>query len=413
MRSYRLIGQLIRTLTLLFVAVSANATPIGWVSQVVLEGGVWRVKGWACEPGYGQTIGLDIYVGSTHLSWFPVPTTEWAEPDVHQACGTSPALGLTYRYSVPLNFSPAGQTITVTGVGPYGNAALSLSGQFHLPSNSNHPATVLATASKILLYTAHPDDEIIFAPLLGTYCAGKTCKIVVTTKGGGPSAVCHLNPMTLCGSYNSTTGYANIDAIRTGEMQTAASHVPATLEQASLTAGLIGTGVTVQTVIDRWTIELAAQGATFNSIVANEIDTFRPDVILTFDPRHGSTCHVEHRAVGRAIREGVVAYSGGNFNKSNLFIITSHRVVTSTGVGLTPVAPTSLKSTVYSAMDMIPSKGKTGWAYTIEDMGYHPSQFTSTDITNLTNAEALDKTTALAKGVDDYIDGDVDYNICP
>lgn len=395
---------------------SANAAPIGSLDQVVFEGGTWKIKGWACEPGLGAAIGLDIFVGFSQYSPVLTPTNQWAEPDIHTACGLSPTSGINLRFTVALtSFSPSGQSISVFAVSSNGTSAINNSGQLSLPTSTNHAQTVIANASRILVYTAHPDDETAFAPMLGKYCGSKTCKIVVATKGGGPDAICLLG-VSACGTYNATTGYANIDTIRSGEMTTAASQVPATLEQGALTAG--PAAATVSGVLARWSTDLASLGTNFDAVVANEINTFAPDVILTFDPRHGTSCHPEHRAIGAAVVQAVNNYSGSSFSKNNLFILTTKRVTTSLGTGFTPLVPTDNTSVVYSADEYIPSKGKTGWAYLLENLAYHQSQFSSSDIISASNAETLDRTTAFQRagsssGPPDYVPSDWRYLVCP
>lgn len=379
---------------------------------MVYEGGSFRVKGWTCEPGLGQTIGVKIQVGSVVHNTTPIGTNQWAEPDVHQMCGTSPSSGLAYRYSVALPFySLSGQAIHVTGMSSLGMATLTQSGQLSLPPSATHPDVVLANASRILVYTAHPDDETLFAPLLGKHCPTKTCKIVVATKGGGPGAVCLLGAGA-CGPYNSQTGYAHIESIRASEMQTAAAHVPAALGQGVLSSG---DSSSVQIVRNRWASEmLAMANMTLAQAITSEINSFAPNVILTLDPRHGTTCHNEHRAVGQEVVQAVQVYSGSAFDKDNLFVLTTRYTVTPIGTGFTPAAPTDKTSTVYSANDYLPSRGKSGWSYLLENIGYHPSQFSSSYIASGSAAEDLDRTTALQRvKVPDYSATDPRYTFCP
>lgn len=120
--------------------------------------------------------------------------------------------------------------------------------------------------SKILVITAHPDDEVLLAPFLDAYCVQGTasCVIVVLTRGeqGGDPGV------------------------RTGEMAASAALLHLRLVQWSLPDLL-------EPWPDRETLRLRIAG-----VIASE----QPDMILTFDPDHGSTGHPAHRETGALVR---------------------------------------------------------------------------------------------------------------
>lgn len=119
--------------------------------------------------------------------------------------------------------------------------------------------------ARILVVIAHPDDEILMAPFLASRCVrgGVSCSILVLTRGEG----------------------GGDPDVRTGEMARAAALLNARLTQWSLP-------------------DLFAPWPDRDSIVrlvSDIIATERPDMILTFDPEHGTTGHPAHRETGAIV----------------------------------------------------------------------------------------------------------------
>lgn len=119
----------------------------------------------------------------------------------------------------------------------------------------------------ILVVTAHPDDEILMAPFLAAHCVDlrASCAILVLTRGeaGGDAEV------------------------RTGEMARAAALLNLRLMQWSL-----------PDVSEPWP-DREALVRLIGDVIASE----RPELILTFDPAHGSTGHPAHRETGALVRD--------------------------------------------------------------------------------------------------------------
>ncbi len=136
-------------------------------------------------------------------------------------------------------------------------------------------------ARRILWIASHPDDELLIAPLLGSLCVEATsqCSIVVLTRGeNGP---CEL-----------PGGCSDLGALREQEMRAAAAMFRANLVQWSYQDVMSG-------------FETAWP---HDAIVANlrsAIATAQPTVIVTFDPRHGSTGHPAHEQTGALVLEAV------------------------------------------------------------------------------------------------------------
>jgi LmbE family N-acetylglucosaminyl deacetylase len=168
----------------------------------------------------------------------------------------------------------------------------------------------LAAAPRVLWIGAHPDDEGYVGPLLEDLCVdrGAACGFVVITDGGKGN--CRLDAAT-CG-VNDAGGAppGSLGALRLIEMQRSAAHFFGGTALLALedtpSATVVGaaqnwnqrlTGVPNDTSIDRIT-----------EVLASVIRTAQPDLILTFDPRHGVYCHPDHRAAGAlAVRAAIAA----------------------------------------------------------------------------------------------------------
>lgn len=362
------------------------ASPIGYIDQVVKEGSLIRVKGWACQPGYNGAIKVRLYLNNQSSSSL-ITTAVPSEAAIHDRCGTSSA---KHRFTliVPFGTSYSGQKVRVDAVG-VSNQTASITGSntFHLPMNNQTPDKVFSAAQRILLFVGHQDDEILFSPFLGRYCESKTCKIISATN----------------------------DPVRVYEWPAAMAKFPAQSAVASLASPM--PNAKPSQVLSAWDQQLAAMGATTNSAVAVEIDKFRPDVILTLDPRHGTSCHPTHRAIGEAVRKGVAAYSGAHFaDKTKLYFLTTRRIDyvehTPTGshgiLGLVPSAPKDPTSVVYSGNDWLSSSKGSGWNFAATLVKVYGSQFTDADHARVLAAPELERTTAFQR-VTDYVASDTDY----
>lgn len=135
----------------------------------------------------------------------------------------------------------------------------------------------------VLWIAAHPDDEIVAAPLLGKWCRDEQvrCGMLIVTRGeqGG------------CAVPNGCV--PDIPTVRAAEAGTASQLFNAELILMTLPDG--GGAAPPQ-----WSA---------TDSIAAYIEAFRPELILTFDPRHGSTCHPDHREVGRIVTDAVRALS--------------------------------------------------------------------------------------------------------
>lgn len=134
---------------------------------------------------------------------------------------------------------------------------------------------------RILWIAAHPDDELLIAPLLGTYCVDgrSVCSIIVMTRGeNGPCAL--------------PGGCPDLGSIREQEMHAAAAMFRATLTQWSYPDVMSGFDTL-------WPHDAIVRD------LASAIAAADPTAIITFDPRHGSTEHPAHKEVGALVLDSV------------------------------------------------------------------------------------------------------------
>lgn len=369
---------------------SAIADPIGYIDGVKKKNDYWAINGWACEPGAQRALQVklllnDVPVGVSQFS------SEPAEEAIHQLCGTTASSSIPYRFTIHYNGPISGQNIRIDATSIDANkspltASLKGSNEFGLPVID--PEAVIASSNKILILTAHEDDEIWFSPLIGKYCAnaGKTCRVVATTSNRTyhPDANEFVNAMAfLPGVYDRGTFESG-----------AGSDSP-------------------QNTLNRWNSQAAQWGlGDLNNVVRLEIDKFAPDVILTFDPRHGTSCHPEHRAVGQAVIAGVNAYRGANFNKANLFLLESRRIDVGAYSASVPAAAQDRFSVVYDMMNFMPSRSMTGFDFFVNMMGKYPSQFDADAIQRVLKADKSDMVISLLP-IANYVADDRRYTDSP
>ena len=216
--------------------------------------------------------------------------------------------------------------------------------------------------------------------MLGRYCNFKLCRVVVATT----NRTYHPDPNEF---VNSMSSY------------------PAVYDRGTFSS-LLASSRTPAQVLSAWNSEAFGFGLRdMTNVIKLEIEKFQPDVILTFDPRHGSTCHPEHRAAGQAVIDGVASYP---FDPTKVFLLTSRRIDFSGYSGLTPAAPGDRFGAIYNAVDFMPAKSMSGWSYLAYLRSLYPTQFSGSDVTAVHSAPMGDRVTAFL-ALDKYISSDSRY----
>jgi LmbE family N-acetylglucosaminyl deacetylase len=192
----------------------------------------------------------------------------------------------------------------------------------------------VVTAERILFIGAHPDDEIMASPLLGTLCVElrKDCSILVLTRGeGGGDA-----------------------AVRSGEMSRSAAFLNASLRQWTLPD-------VMSNVRDAW-------GPSVVNDIRAVILEKQPTVVITMDPHHGSTCHPAHRALGTIVTEAIAG------TQARLYFVGT--AATFSGSDIFFSAGTDPSGEVIDATN--------AWHWLISVVQIHASQFTPGQVDALT-----------------------------
>lgn len=164
------------------------------------------------------------------------------------------------------------------------------------PAGSGPLGEALA-GKRILHIAAHPDDEALFAPMMAEACRfnGGTCRLVVALDE--QSWGCFIN-----------IGLQDLEkcsAMRRLEVAASAANLNASHEFYGYPEGLYNWS---DAGVKRNLQALAAHAGGHAALVARfrrTLDEFRPDVVLAFDPRHGTTCHPNHRAVVKLALEAI------------------------------------------------------------------------------------------------------------
>ena len=133
---------------------------------------------------------------------------------------------------------------------------------------------------------AHPDDETLVARCSGASVSTSAvkCSFLVVTRGEAG----HCLLAKGC--------KPDLGTVRTAEMKRAAKHFRAQLTLWDLPDGGAASG--------GWDADSGGH-ETLVARLAGFVARKRPDVVLTFDPRHGSTCHTDHMALGSLVLEAV------------------------------------------------------------------------------------------------------------
>ena len=217
---------------------------------------------------------------------------------------------------------------------------------------SSYPPPAQPVGS-ILWIGAHPDDEYLAAPYLGEHCVAQNanCKLIVLTQGD--RGTCKLPDGC----------YPDLAAVRSLEMRNAAVHLNAELV---LENWGDGTADSTAGVLEQWA-KLFNSADDMIDWLANEISSFKPDLILTFDPRHGTTCHNDHTAVGYLV---YTAAEKTGYDLSKLYLL-AHDMVVHNSSSL--IAQPLVEDDLIEVFDV----SGFGWNFLADHILYHPSQFDS------------------------------------
>ncbi len=250
-----------------------------------------------------------------------------------------------------------------------------------------------ALASGVLWIGAHPDDEIYVAPVLADLCVrqGMKCTLLVITDGG--KGHCLLPGGCL----------PTVAAVRAKEMANAATYYRASLTMANLEDSPAGSP---DGVLWAWNNSIGGGTVLVDALTAY-IRTLNPDILLTFDPRHGSSCHLDHRAVGElalgaATRAGIPLNS--IYTPQNYWVngLVSPMMAWAGNATIIP-GDTAVKTMDASAQ----------WLSISKNLSVHPSQFPKSWIDAFTYTPVANQIQSLLSVQDMNLNDTRYFNLCP
>lgn len=208
---------------------------------------------------------------------------------------------------------------------------------------------------RVLWIGAHPDDELMIAPLLGSLCieAASQCSMIVMTRGeNGPCAL--------------PGGCTNLGSLREQEMRAAAAMFRADLTQWSYPDVMSGFDTA-------WPHDAIVAG------LRSAIAIIRPAVILTFDPQHGSTGHPAHERIGTLVLEAVRG-------ESDTWLVETAATLTDRYhfACALPGRATSIDA-------------RSTWHYLTDDAALHASQFSNDIVASLRATPAEERVVWIAR----------------
>ncbi len=233
---------------------------------------------------------------------------------------------------------------------------------------------------KVLWIGAHPDDEILVAPLLGELCAtGRhACAILVATRG--EHGLCRL----------AAGCHPDLATVRAAELRAAATIYHAQLIQGSL-PDLFGPDP--QAIRRAWADSVGGDDILLQRLAA-AIASVAPRTIITFDSRHGTTCHDAHRAIGSLVLAAVArAHPRADGAQEfvdvaavpEVFLLESRvRVATDdASILFSSALPGDANLLRFDARAPRAPLPGTAWDYLLDDAERQPSQFDATLLASL------------------------------
>lgn len=217
-----------------------------------------------------------------------------------------------------------------------------------------HSPPTFPGASSLLWVGAHPDDETIAAPLLGRLCVeeGLTCTFLVMTRG--EAGQCRL----------SSGCHPDLGSVRAAEMRRSARLFGAQLTQWSLPDGGARAG---------WATASGGVQALVGQ-VSSLIHAVNPDIVLTFDPRHGSTCHPDHRAAADLVLEAIRQLP----RRPTVYLLETVVAGSTSPFSITYSAGATVSEGTFGfdGNGIVRAVRSPAWQFTVWAAQAHPSQFT-------------------------------------
>ncbi len=231
----------------------------------------------------------------------------------------------------------------------------------------------LPIPASVLWIAAHPDDEALAAPLLARWCGDghARCSLLTVTRGeAGPC----LRPDGCL---------PDLASVRSAEAGASSQYFGANAILLSLPDG---GGV----LPPPWDID-AGGSPDLVGTIAGFIRAVAPELVLTFDPRHGTTCHPDHRAIAAVVLDAVRLLS----DPPAIYLLETRLEVDSQPLALHFRSAAS-RAIRFDANEPLASTGGSAWNAMAADMERHPSQFDAAWLAAVASTPAADRAVYLA-----------------
>ncbi|MGC4090133.1 MAG: hypothetical protein QM756_20070 [Polyangiaceae bacterium] len=141
------------------------------------------------------------------------------------------------------------------------------------------------------------------------------------------------------------------------------------------------------------------------------IEARNPDLLLSFDPRSGVTCHPDHRAAAALTLQAARQVS--SLSSARIWLLESKLSSDSTSadlsgaswVGFAPVAQNA-------SIDRFDASADASWRYLLADLGAHQSQFSNATVQLFTLAPTAARAVFLLP-FDSAQEGNAAFDVCP
>jgi len=204
---------------------------------------------------------------------------------------------------------------------------------------------------------AHPDDELYAAPWLAERCLDRLdhCKLVVMTYGES-------------GTCKHPDGCApDLVTLRKEELAGSVALLGAELVHFDLGDGK---APTPESVLGAWAEVVGGEAALLDLLV-DELKG--ADRLITFDPRHGESCHADHRAAG------ILALTAAE----NVGIAASQTHLIASRLVLDPAVPEDPGIYSYDASAILTSTAEPAWSTLVDVLRTYRSQFTADEVASI------------------------------
>lgn len=231
----------------------------------------------------------------------------------------------------------------------------------------------MMAGKRIVLVSAHPDDEGLFAPLMAEACRfnGATCHMVVAADAESPGCIIplQLNDLEQC------------SAMRRHETAASAANLNSTYEFYGWRDVLVPwNDAGLDRNIAEWAKDAGGRGQLVQRILRT-LAEFKPDFLLGFDPRHGTTCHPNHRATVLLTLEAVEQLPLEQ--KPDVWLVSDFAVPTTAPPNLVPIIEgfgivrwpdDKATATWYDSNFALPN-GRTSWDYLVDVLRLNSTQY--------------------------------------